>query len=138
MYIQNPPHPMFYCNLCNRGHLSSYLAQSCCKRKEVWPELPTQTEVGNAIAKLPTHPFEAPNSQTNLQKYPKYFRDVSGLMEIDVYGVCKLFGVSDASGAIHHAIKKLLLSGVRNGGKPARKDIEEARDTINRYLEIYK
>ena len=70
------------------------------------------------------------------QKYPKYFKDVSNLKEVDVYAVHQLFNIQDPSGCIQHASKKLLLSGVRTGGKSARKDIEEARDTLTRYLAL--
>ena len=66
--------------------------------------------------------------------YPKYYKDVSNLQSVDVYRVHRLFGVTDNE--IHHASKKLLLCGVRTGGKPARKEVEEARDTLNRWLEI--
>lgn len=64
-----------------------------------------------------------------------YFKDVSDIDEIDVYRVCDLFDVFDTSGAIHHAIKKLLCSGKR-GVKDYRKDLEEARDSIQRKLDI--
>lgn len=69
-------------------------------------------------------------------RYPKYYKDVSHLTEIDVYGVHSLFNIQDPSGCIQHASKKLLLSGVRTGGKSKFKDIEEARDTLNRWLEL--
>lgn len=69
-------------------------------------------------------------------KYPKYYKDVSELNEIDVYQAHKLFDIQDPSGAIQHASKKLLLSGVRTGNKAAIDDIREARDTLTRYLEI--
>lgn len=68
--------------------------------------------------------------------YPKYYKDVSGVEEIDVYATHLLFGVEDASGAIQHASKKLLLSGVRTGGKSKFDDIREARDTLSRWLEL--
>ncbi|SUA63240.1 Uncharacterised protein [Oligella urethralis] len=71
-----------------------------------------------------------------LKQYSKYFRDVSELTYMDVYSVCQVFGISDPSGAIQHAIKKLLLSGVRTGNKSHYQDIEEARDTLNRWLEM--
>ena len=74
----------------------------------------------------------------NTEKYPAYFRDVSGLSEVDVYAIHNLFGIDDASGCIHHASKKLLLSGTRTGGKSKRDDIREARDTLNRWLELNK
>lgn len=70
-------------------------------------------------------------------KYPKYYKDVSELNEIDVYEVHELFQIQDCSGAIQHASKKLLLSGVRTGGKSKFDDIREARDTLNRWLEIH-
>lgn len=73
---------------------------------------------------------------TNAQKYPKYFKDVSDITELDVYRVHQLFNVQDASGALQHASKKILLSGVRTGGKNFYKDVQEARDALNRWLEM--
>lgn len=67
-------------------------------------------------------------------RYSKYFKDVSELDVIDVYQTHKLFDIDDPSGAIQHASKKLLLSGVRTGGKSKYDDIKEARDTLNRWL----
>lgn len=91
----------------------------------------------------PTHPKlmqnivldnSGPKSMSAL--YPKYYKDVSQLNEVDVYQVHKLFNIQDPSGAIQHASKKLLLSGVRTGGKSQFDDIREARDTLNRWLEM--
>ena len=70
------------------------------------------------------------------QLYPAYYKDVSHLNEIDVYAVHHVFNIQDPSGALHHASKKLLLSGVRTGGKSVLKDIREARDTLTRYLQL--
>ena len=70
------------------------------------------------------------------EKYPKYYKPVGHLKEIDVYAVHQLFGIDDSSGALQHASKKLLLSGVRTGGKSFYKDIQEARDTLTRWLEL--
>ena len=67
-------------------------------------------------------------------EYNAYFKDVSHLNKIDHYRVCDLFEVTDH--AIGHAIKKLLLCGVRTGGKDAVKEITEARDTLTRKLEM--
>lgn len=72
---------------------------------------------------------------TSIQ-YPAYYKDVSSLNTIDVYAVHKLFGIDDPSGAIQHASKKLLLSGVRTGGKSKVDDVREARDTLTRWLEL--
>jgi hypothetical protein len=71
-----------------------------------------------------------------MRKHNHYFKDVSNLTEVDVYRVCQLFGIEDSSGAIQHAIKKLLLPGQRGAGKDRRKDIQEAVDTLVRKLEI--
>jgi hypothetical protein len=72
------------------------------------------------------------------KKYDAYFKDFSGCNEADVYLVHHKFNLVDPSGCKHHASKKILLSGVRTGGKDEYKDIEEARDTLNRWLEINK
>ncbi len=79
---------------------------------------------------------QAQGEQSMAQKYPKYYKPVGELTEVDVYAVHKLFDVQDPSGAIHHASKKLLLSGVRTGGKSPYKDIQEARDTLTRWLQL--
>lgn len=76
------------------------------------------------------------SSQSMAEKYPKYYKSVGELTEIDVYATHQLFNLQDPSGALHHASKKLLLSGVRTGGKSARKDITEARDTLTRWLQL--
>ena len=69
------------------------------------------------------------------RKHSHYFKDVRHLDYIDVYQVCKLFEVEDPSHCAQHSIKKLLMSGKR-GAKDKMKDIIEARDTLNRYLQI--
>ena len=66
-------------------------------------------------------------------KYPHYFKDVEHLETVDVYRVLSLFQVNDA--CIQHAIKKLLCAGDR-GDKSMIKDITEARDSLNRHLEM--
>lgn len=80
---------------------------------------------------LPTAPQESMS-----QRYPKYYKPVGDLKEVDVYAVHMLFEIDDPSGAIQHASKKLLLSGCRTGGKSAFDDVREARDTLNRWLEL--
>lgn len=86
------------------------------------------------------HPINGNRVVTDLQslseKYPNYYKKVGNLTEIDVYAVHHLFNVHDPSGCIHHSSKKLLLSGVRTGGKSAYKDIKEARDTLTRWLQL--
>lgn len=83
--------------------------------------------------------YDKPAVQTVAQKYPKYYKAIPKDWDsIDVYGICKLFPVKDDSGCIHHALKKLLVPGVRTGGKSFYNDIQEARDTLNRWLELNK
>lgn len=76
------------------------------------------------------------STQSLSERYPAYYKDVGDLTEVDVYAVHNLFQINDASGCIHHASKKLLLSGVRTGGKSQYKDIKEARDTLTRWLQL--
>jgi hypothetical protein len=70
------------------------------------------------------------------RKHSHYFRDVSKYTELDVYRICDFF-CDDRSGAIQHAVKKLLLPGERGAGKSQRKDIQEAIDTLNRRLQMF-
>lgn len=85
---------------------------------------------------------KAANSDNNLsaqsmsERYPAYYKDVGDLTEVDVYAVHNLFQINDSSGCLHHASKKLLLSGARTGNKSAYQDIKEARDTLTRWLQI--
>lgn len=66
-------------------------------------------------------------------KFAHYYRDVRKYKYIDIYRVLSLFGVTDQG--IGHAIKKLVVAGGR-GAKDFRKDVTEARDTLNRVLEM--
>ena len=69
------------------------------------------------------------------RKHAHYFKDVSNFDEMDTYLFCRVWKIQDDSGALHHALKKMMDAGKR-GGKDKIKDITEARDTLNRYLEI--
>ena len=69
------------------------------------------------------------------KKHSHYFKDVSNLLEIDVYRVLKLFEVTDP--CIQHAVKKLLCAGGR-GVKDVDKDVHEAIDSLLRYEEMRK
>ena len=71
--------------------------------------------------------------------YPKYFKELpEGVepTEVDTYVINKMFPVDDPTGCILHARKKLLIPGVRSGGKSMLKDVTEARDTLNRYIAL--
>lgn len=92
--------------------------------------------IGKQASSLP--PLKLPVSQPESMsaKYPKYYKSVGDLKEVDVYAVHMLFNVDDPSGALQHASKKLLLAGSRTGGKSPFDDVREARDTLNRWLEL--
>lgn len=71
--------------------------------------------------------------------YPKYYKRVpEGITVIDTYALNQMFPVEDPTGCILHARKKLLIPGTRTGGKDMYDDIKEARDTLNRWLELNK
>lgn len=73
------------------------------------------------------------------KKYPKYYKALPpGVKpdEIDTYVINRMFPVDDPTGTIIHARKKLLIPGVRSGGKSMLKDVIEARDTLNRYIAL--
>lgn len=60
-----------------------------------------------------------------------YFKNVAHLQSVDVYRVLELFDVTDP--AIQHAVKKLLCAGGR-GAKDKAKDVQEAIDSLNRWM----
>lgn len=68
-----------------------------------------------------------------LRKHSHYFKDVSKLETVDVYCLIELFDVTHP--CLQHAIKKLLVAGGR-GAKNVETDIQEAIDTLVRYLEM--
>lgn len=65
--------------------------------------------------------------------YSHYKKDVAHLESIDVYRILELYNVTDP--CVQHEVKKLLCAGNR-GAKTEEQDIIEARDTLNRKLEI--
>lgn len=85
------------------------------------------------------HTVKKPAPRKLSELYPKYFRQLpSGVdpAEIDTYVINKMFPVDDPTGCIIHARKKLLIPGVRSGGKSMLQDITEARDTLNRFIAL--
>lgn len=78
--------------------------------------------------------YEKLPSASSEKKHNHYFK-YCPYEYIDVYRVSRLFEVNDA--ALDHALKKILCSGGR-GVKDRVQDIEEAIDTLNRWLELEK
>lgn len=112
-------------SMMNDRRLLDQINMLRARRGEGPAELPSQVKVSAAV-------------DVERRRHSHYFRDVSKLTEVDVYRTCDLFRVEDCSGAIQHAIKKLLLPGQRGAGKDRMKDIQEAIDTLNRKLEMMK
>lgn len=68
------------------------------------------------------------------KKHSHYFKDVSKFTTVDVYRVLKMYSVTDP--CIAHAVKKLLVPGGRGGGKTQVQDVQEAIDTLTRFIEM--
>lgn len=56
--------------------------------------------------------------------------------DLDVYAVHHMFQIHDYSGCIQQASTKLLMSCDNPTNKPLAEDISEARDILNRWLEL--
>ena len=67
------------------------------------------------------------------RKHSHYFKDVSGVDQIDVYAVLRLFEVTDP--CLQHIVKKALCAGKR-GAKDFAKDVQEIADTAARLIEL--
>lgn len=65
-------------------------------------------------------------------------READIKIDLDVYAVHHMFNLQDPSGCLQQAGRIILLSGIKNdnNGKPTIADIEEARDMLNRWLEL--
>lgn len=63
-----------------------------------------------------------------------YFKDVSHLNKIDVYRIIELYGITNP--CVGHALKKMLCTGNRSGGKTYEQDLREAVDSLNRALQM--
>lgn len=115
------------------------LCDKCTQKLLCTPQVPFKEFKAKVSEMPPLMGIHMDTSPSGLAaKYPKYYKSTQGMTEVDVYAVLKIFDIQDPSGAIHHAAKKLLLSGVRTGGKTKQQDITEARDTLNRWLELNK
>lgn len=62
-----------------------------------------------------------------------YAREIKGVV-VDAYDILNAYKTNNP--AIDHALKKMLVSGGRNGGKSRTQDIKEAIASLNRALEL--
>ena len=67
------------------------------------------------------------------RKHSHYFKAVP-FDYVDIYRVLELFAVTDP--CLQHAVKKLLVAGGRGAGKDIGRDVQEAIDTLNRWVEM--
>lgn len=76
-----------------------------------------------------------------IREYPAYWREIpADWTHLDYYRVRALFPLppEHASARLDHSMKKLLVPGVRTGGKPFYKDIAEAHTTLGQWLKEHK
>lgn len=66
----------------------------------------------------------------------RQFNSIKDGKDIDVFAIHQLFEIHDFSGCIQQASTKLLLSGDNSTCKPRVQDIADARDILNRWLEL--
>lgn len=83
--------------------------------------------------------FRRSNDELGQKKLSKYDRLIFGKdghkIIVDVYSVLQAFNITNAATA--HAVKKLLVAGNR-GYKDIIQDLEEAKDSIERAIEMEK
>lgn len=70
----------------------------------------------------------------NKAKNRHYYKNVAHLSEVDVYRVLELFEVTDP--CIQHAVKKLLVTGGRSGGKDRAADVRDVIYSLERWQEM--
>lgn len=67
-------------------------------------------------------------------EYPWYQKEIKPGVRVDIYDVLKAFEVTNP--AAQHAIKKMLMPGVRHGSKDTQTDYDEAIASLKRAKEL--
>lgn len=67
------------------------------------------------------------------RKLSKYHREIAPGVWVDVYDICRAFGITDA--AHSHGVKKVLMTGGRNDKGPLQ-DMDEAIWSLQNYREV--
>ena len=128
------------------GHLQSRHTgrAALCPAASVGVVTTFQRRAPDPLPQVPTGvvpPVKCPDRRLHLSEAPAaprahghYFKSVAHLAEVDVYRVLELFSITDQ--ALGHALKKLLVAGGRGGGKDITRDVKEAVDTLNRWIEM--
>lgn len=76
------------------------------------------------------------DAETATPQRTRQFKPINDVKNIDVFDIHQLFEIKDFSGCIQQASTKLLLSGDNSTCKPRVQDIADARDLLNRWLEL--
>ena len=129
-----------YYILLTKGSKEMQIAGAFRDGLKAWKEI-TLAELRAMANQDQDEPFLTPECTLNdqyaeiekVRQHNHYFKDVSGLSEIDVYMVLKLFNVTDP--CLQHIAKKMLSAGQR-GHKVFKKDLQDILDTAKRAVEI--
>lgn len=93
--------------------------------------------VNSKMSLVPHHPLDTGVDPLADQAaaFPAYWRPVpQNWKALDFYRIRELFPLPIPSARLDHALKKLLVPGIRTGGKSFRKDIAEAHATMGQWL----
>ena len=93
------------------------------------------TDWQNSLIERETENPVSEQNQPVERKHSHYFKDVSGVDQIDLYHVAKLYEINDP--ALFHAFKKIACAGKR-GAKDQAQDVQEAIDALKRWQELNK
>lgn len=80
--------------------------------------------------------FENDKTDPPFIRSESYRKSSHSEVSMDVYAVHQMFEIHDFSGCIQQASTKLLLSSNNATCKPYVQDISDARDILNRWLEL--
>lgn len=105
---------------------------------EALEKIPEPTRIAEEVAvrkPAPVVSVEDP-AKADAERFPAYWKPIpSNWQYIDTYRIGHLFPIhADPSGRLMHARKKLLVPGVRTGGKSLYKDVHEAMVTLQAWL----
>ena len=131
-------------NLRYMCHVRNYQNEHIVTIRQIDPRLATgwhdiedlekQLAINGVIQQIKDKPL----SERIEKPRNKYHREIQPNVFVDVYDVLGAFTGkinARAKSAVDHAIKKLLAPGLR-GVKEERQDLVEARDSLNRAIEI--
>ena len=134
IFINESGHLMYGSTRHGKRQLTYTQVMAIGKLKRMMDECKSKPEDGLARAAKDIKEGRIANASSN--KYERVIYDRYGdSSHVDVYDVLQAFEVTCP--ATQHAIKKLLCSGLR-GHKDAETDLLEAKESINRAIELHE